>query len=391
MSNIISYLSWRGDIKLSRKYPFNEVDSLIMARLSYLPLDKIKLNSKETIASICDKLKSLRPKDFVNVCDRDLVMSLSTSPRFQNMLVTDYVKNIDKEAIKQYASVTIHISPKEMYISYMGTDTTINGWQEDFNMAFMDNVPCQIEGVEYLSHISSKYPRKKIYLGGHSKGGNVAIYSYIASISKIQNRVIKVSNYDGPGFNENIFQKYGSAKILSPIETYIPQESVIGRFLSHQEKMTIVLSQKGLLGHDIYSWEVMGTTITKSQITYISENIDSIVTDWLSNTTPMQRQIFFNTIFELLSSSGADTFNELSQNLIDNIPKIIKKYGEVSAEDKKVITEMLKKILTSNMTILKKEVPSKLDSMKKEYLAKGKEKIAKLDEKYFHGKKDKNY
>ena len=145
-----------------------------------------------------------------------------------------------------------------MYISFMGTDMTIYGWKEDFNMAFMENVPCQILGKKYLEDISKKYHNKKIRIGGHSKGGNVAVYSAITSSEKVKKRIVKVYNYDGPGFNKNIIDKYETDDILEKIETYIPQDSIIGRLLNHKEKKTIIQSiEKGILQHDIYSWQVL--------------------------------------------------------------------------------------------------------------------------------------
>lgn len=383
MGNIIDYLLWRGDILITKEQPFNEVDSMIMARLSYLLFDKLKLKDVITIEDAAKRMEAFPEEDFLNVNDKEFITCLGKSDRFKKMEVTDYIKVADKEAQKQFGAATIHLSKKEMYISYMGTDSTINGWKEDFNMAFMDNVPCQISGSEYLAKISHKYPHKKIRVGGHSKGGNVAIYAAITSAPSIQDRIIKVYNYDGPGFNKNITDKYENKDIIKKIETYIPQESVIGKTLDHKEKVTTVLSRRGLLGHDIYSWEILGKDIIKSLgTTNISIDIDKTITDWLSNTTIEQRKIFIDTIFEILNSTDLDTFNELPKNLKDTIPKILKKYSEISSDEKKTISEMIRILITSNISTLKERGYTKLGSMKEEYLNIGREKIREFDEKY---------
>ena len=149
MGNINDYLLWRGDIPINQKFKFNEIDSMILARFSYLIFDKIKMNSIETIESISKKMKNIDNGEFLYNGDKELITYLGQSERFKNMCVTDYIKTNDKETEKQFRAITVHISDKEMYISYIGTDSTICGWKEDFNMSFMDNVPCQIAGKEY--------------------------------------------------------------------------------------------------------------------------------------------------------------------------------------------------------------------------------------------------
>ena len=242
MANINDYLIWRGDIPISSDFEFNEVDSVILARFSYLPFYKIDLQNEETIESISIKMSEFKNEDFNYNGDKELITNLGISTRFKNMVVTDYVKKNDKEEEKQFSAITVHISDYEMYISYLGTDKTILGWKEDFNMSFMENVPAQIEGSKYLSIIAEKYPKKLIRIGGHSKGGNVAVYSSVTAPKSIQNRIIKINNYDGPGFSDNFLEKHKGNPIIEKISTYIPQDSIIGRIMEREEKFEVVQS-----------------------------------------------------------------------------------------------------------------------------------------------------
>ncbi len=369
MANINDYLLWRGDLPINRKYKFNEIDSMILARFSYLLFDRINMKSRETISSISERMKDFDNAEFLYNGDKELITYLGKSNRFKNLIVTDYTKINNKETENQFSAITIHLSNREMYVSYIGTDTSIYGWKEDFNMAFMENVPCQVLGKEYLEKISKKYRNKKIYIGGHSKGGNVAVYSAITIAENIQKRILKVYNYDGPGFNKNIINKYETDKILEKIETYIPQDSIIGRLLNHKEKKTVVLStENGILQHDIYSWQVLKDDLIKlEKNTNISEDVDKTITDWLETTTPDQRKIFIDLFFELFYSTEANTFGEIYSNLSMNIPKILKRYGEMSSEDKKVMTKMLKLMFSSYMNIVKEKGNVKFSTMKEKY------------------------
>lgn len=367
MANINDYLIWRGDIPVSSKYKFNEIDSMVLARISYLLFNKIDLKPAETLESVSHKMKDFENEEFLYNGDKELITHLGESERFKNMIVTDYVRVNNKEAEKQFGAITIHISDKEMYISYIGTDSTIYGWKEDFNMSFMDDVPCQIAGRDYAQKIAEKYPNKKIRIGGHSKGGNVAIYSAATVSNEVQKRIIKVYNYDGPGFSKNMISKYGNDKIVEKIETYIPQDSIIGRILNHKEKITISYSlEKGIFQHDIYSWQVLKDDLIRlEKNTKTSETIDKTLTDWLDTTTVAQRKIFIDAVFELFYSTDANTFGDISKSLSTNIPKIIKKYGEISPEDKKIISKMIRLMAVSYFNILKNRliISSKDDTM----------------------------
>ena len=380
MANINDYLLWRGDIELDSKYKFNEVDSMIMARVSYLRFDKIKMEEKETIETISNKMEVLDNEEFLYNGDKELIRNLGQSNRFKNMIVTDYIKTNEKETEKQFGAVTIHLSDKEMYISFIGTDSTVYGWKEDFNMAFMDSVPCQIEGKEYVEKIAEKYPNKKIRIGGHSKGGNVAIYSTITAPKEIQDRIIKVYNYDGPGFNKDIISKYKTSEVLKKVETYLPQDSIIGRIMTHQEKCTISLSiEKGIYQHDIYSWQVLGNELIKSEgLTNASEIFSKTLTEWLESTTNEQRKIFFDGIFEVIYSTEADRFKDIQKNISANISKIYKTYKGISEEDRKTITDMIKLFLKDYFETIKVQQTTKFDTLKEHYINESRKKIEEL-------------
>ena len=366
MSNINDYLSWRGDIPINSSSKFNEIDSMILARFSYLLFDRINMKEKETIESISKKMKDFDNEEFRYNGDKEMITKLGVSNRFQNMNVTDFIETNEKEIEKQFGAITIHISDEEMYISYIGTDSTIYGWKEDFNMSFMDIVPCQLAGKEYIETLAQKYPNKKIRVGGHSKGGNVAIYSAVMANKDIQDRIIKVYNYDGPGFNRKMIESMGDITILEKIETYLPQDSVIGRIMEHREKCEVVESvEKGILQHDIYSWQVMRDDVIKlDSLTDTSEIINKTLTDWLENTTIEQRKIFMDGIFELFYSTEARTFGEISKNLSNNLLTIYKTYQNINEEDKKTITEMLKLFAKVYFTVVKDAQTNKFEQMK---------------------------
>ena len=254
MSNIIDYIKWRGDLSFSQA-PINEIDNIILARFSYLPFKYIELNDMETIESISNKMKDFDIERFLWDDDKEFIQILGQANRYKNLKTLNYVEIFDGAAEKQFAAITIMLPNKISYISFRGTDSSLVGWKEDFNMGFMENVPSQKEAVNYLNNIAKKN-RDKLIIGGHSKGGNLAVYSAIFCEDKIKNRIERVINADGPGFDKSVIQTENYKKILNKIETYIPQSSIVGRLLEHEEEYQVVKSiQKGVMQHDIYSME----------------------------------------------------------------------------------------------------------------------------------------
>jgi len=364
MANIIDYLKWRGDLSFEL-YPINEVDNVILARFSYLPFQDIYLEARENIKSIAQKMQIVPKSNFVWADDKKFIEELAKTRRFQNLIVSDYVQKIDLNTETQFAAITIWLPNGEKYISFEGTDMTIVGWKEDFNMSFMTNVPSQIEAVKYLENIAEKYTCD-FRLGGHSKGGNLAVYASIFCKDEIKDRIIDILNADGPGFSKQIISDERYKKIFNKVNTYVPQSSIIGRLLEHDEEYNIIdSSQKGIMQHDIYSWQVEATKLKKiSELTNESEMINKIVKDWLNNTTPEQREKFGNILYEIIGKTESKTITDFSSQRLKNIKTIIETYKTMDVEEKKQLEEMIKITLTSVIICIKKEILRKKESDK---------------------------
>lgn len=347
MSNLFDYLKWRGDLSFGQS-PINEIDNMILARLSSMPLHEIVFIENETIKDICKKLLFVRNEEFL-LQDKKLCKELIKSNRYNNLRVSDFERNIDVKQESQFAAITIFISEQEIYISYNGTDESFVGWKEDFNMSFMQHIPAQLSGLKYLEKIFTKYKDTKIYLGGHSKGGNIAVYSGIYCLPEIKEKIINIFTADGPGFDKEVIETEEYNKISSKINTYIPQSSIIGRLLEHDEKYIVVKSnEKGIMQHDIYSWEVLGTKIVRSkEITRESQLVDNMLRNWLKNTTPEQRKNFINILYELLLATNATKFSDLKTNTMKNVTTIINAYRNIDESQKKEIKQMITLFLSS--------------------------------------------
>ena len=361
MPNIMKYLEIKGDITFKQE-EINEVDKIILTRISYLPFKEIKLDKKDNIENISNKMKDLSLNKFIWKADKEFVIKLGLTKRFKDLKVTDYKEIMDLHAEKQFAAITIWLPNKLKYISFRGTDMSLVGWKEDFNMSFMKDIPSQKEAVKYLNKIGKKYLGKLI-IAGHSKGGNISIYAAINCRSRVRRKILEIINADGPGFNKEVINSKRYSKILERVNTYIPQSSIIGRLLEHEEEYEIVYStQKGLMQHDIYSWQVEGNELKKIEsFTDDSQFVNKVVRNWLQNTSEKQRENFVNIIYDVLISTEAKEVNDFGIDTFKKIRTVIKSYKNIEKEEKKEIEEKLKLMFDSIISNIKIEKKYKLN------------------------------
>lgn len=346
MPNVFDYFDWRGDLSVQSDR-FNDVDALVLSRLSYFPFDNIvsaDINDKITIKNVCNKFFATDINDDKILWEGDaqLLKTCAESQRFKNMKLSGYVNIVEREKQMQFSAVVIEISDNCHYISYRGTDNTIVGWQEDFNMYYLFPLPSQQTALKYLEQAAKRLSGSFI-LGGHSKGGNLAVYASIFCNSEIQKRIEGVYNHDGPGFDSKVIEQSGYKSMINKIHTYVPQSSIFGMMFEHAEEYTIVKStQKGFLQHDIYSWEIKRNHFeTLNTMTNTSTFFDHTLTQLVSDMDEQQRKTLIEGIFSILESTDDKTFNEIAENWKSNSGIIFKSLKDMDNNTRSMIISTL--------------------------------------------------
>lgn len=351
MPNVCDYVKWRGDLDLEQS-EFNEIDGLILSRFSYFPFDKIiKENEIITIKELSERFKKqdISKLPILWKDDVDLFPLMGQSKRFGEMFATHYINKIEIEQEKQFSAITVLLPDDTIYVSYRGTDNTIVGWKEDFNMSFKSHIASQISAKKYLELIAKEYPDKKIRIGGHSKGGNIAVYAATFVDDSIKDRIINVYNNDGPGFCEDVIETAEYQEIIKKVHTYIPQSSVIGRLMNHREKYTVVESvQKGIMQHDLYSWQIVGKEfVTLKEVTNESEFVDKTIKNWLENVEPKKREQVIDVVFDILNTTDVQTMKELKTNWFTSAKTILTSYKNIDKETKDLVWQTLDELFKS--------------------------------------------
>lgn len=320
MANIIDYILWRGDLPVAQ-VPLGEVDALILSYLSYMPMDGIVPGEDggepvtlrdAMIAMLGLSERENSPLAYSVKDDRKLLAALAQSVRFGTMRLCAFVNRVDGEAEEQFSAVTFLPEAGPALIAYRGTDNTVVGWQEDFNMCFESEVPAQRDAAAYAEHMAQVLDGG-IILGGHSKGGNLAAYAELFVSGETHRRIQAVYNFDGPGFNEEIVGSAAFAQRKRCVQTFVPQSSIVGVLMENDEVMTVVRSDGvGIFQHNPYTWQVMGGSfIPLPERTDSSRFADETVRHWLASLSPEVRRRAIDGIFEVLGASDGRNVAEL--------------------------------------------------------------------------------
>lgn len=354
MGNIMDYLDWRGDIRLEHS-PFNEVDNLILSQLAYVNLDYIVpvkwTNLSITIQEAADRYFALYSEEqiqqfsyYVRI-SASLLRKLAQSPRFANARLSKFENMIDLDRTKQFAAMHIELDDGTVYISFRGTDNTIVGWKENFNMTVGTPVAAQVEAVRYIEDTTENVDAE-LRLGGHSKGGNLAVYATVMCHPDIQQRILDVYNNDGPGFEAKFLQSEAYQQMRGKIRTIVPQSSIVGMLLEHEEELTVVQNHHSLLvQHEAFTWEVIGSGFVKGEsVEQKSELLEITLKSWLGQLDKKQRQQFVSALFHVFDVGDIRTFEDLSRASWAKINEMIRALNQ-SQEYKLVLMKALKLLL----------------------------------------------
>lgn len=253
-----------------------------------------------------------------------LLAAMAANPRFRDVRVMGYRAKSDPATEKQFAAVTLQLTPQLTYVAFRGTDSTLVGWKEDFNMAFLYPVPSQEEAARYLDEAAS-HCAGKLLVGGHSKGGNLAVYAAMNCSEATRKRINRVFSHDGPGFPDSVFADGTFAKVRDLIDKTLPQSSLVGMLLEHQEDYRIIKSSNfSVFQHDPFSWVVEeGDFVSIESLTPGAKYLDTTLNAWAQSLTEQERERMIDSVYALVGTVDATTLSDVRDHWQTVLPKII--------------------------------------------------------------------
>ena len=372
---VMDYLRWRGDLPFARD-GFNEVDNLVLCIISYLNFrrfDDLKTTDPTGAVALPDVAARLTEEDEqLGLSELDyipLMRLAAETERFRDVRMFGFTHEWDEEKEMQFDAVSYLLPDNTLFVSFMGTDTSLVGWKEDFNMSFLSAVPAQERAAAYSAAMAAACPSRKLRIGGHSKGGNLAAWAAIHIPADLQKqRLLAAYNNDGPGFSHNMVETEAYRRVADKLHTYIPESSIVGVLLEHAEDYAVIdSSNRSIMQHEPMSWNVEGPRFVHlGQRSQMGKLSDDVLRQWIGSMTPQEREQFSDALFEVLSLSGkARTLDDLRAGGLAGGAALLKQYSGAGEKEKKIISEIFRRLAVDVKAELKKAAGESLKTAEK--------------------------
>ncbi len=364
MASFFDYLDWRGDLTFEQS-EFNEIDALILSWVSYVALDGIvpaecSVYRSVTVQEASERffqthdLEEIMKSVSFTKSSVQLLKKMAETRRFQEVRLTGFVNRIEYQTETQFCAMTAIVEKNKNVVIFRGTDDTLIGWKEDFNMSFLPTVPAQQKALSYFEAVADCL-RGKFYITGHSKGGNLAVYAGVRASFRHRHRILKIYNNDGPGFYDVAGLGSAYEEMLPKIHSFIPEFAVVGMLLEQKGMHTIVKStNKGFFQHDAMSWEIYGKEfVTVEKLLPASVLFNDTIRKWLLGVSDDERASFVDTVYKVFASVDIKTVGELVVERNKILGAILKEAKGMNRETRSMIGKTIGLLVKeSNNTII---------------------------------------
>jgi len=345
MGNIIDYINEFQSFDFNEK-PFLAVDGLVLACFVYFDFKKMVPTISEGSENVTiDDLSKSNHYDemFIDTFDplksEELFQAMLHSKRFGSISLNYYVNEHDEKEEKQFSAISVFFGDS-VFIAYRGTDNSFVGWKENFNMSYIPVIPSQKEASIYIDYVA-KLTSVQIYLGGHSKGGNLSIYCASNCNEEIQHRIVAIYSYDAPGFKEDIHMQTGYLRVVDRILKFVPNSSLVGMLLLQENNYFIVKSNvRGILQHDAFSWMIEnGDFVYQERLKEDSIQLNSILNTLIANISDDERKKLVDVIYKIIIKNKIKSANEFVSSWKKVVFGILIGIKGMSKDTRKSITQ----------------------------------------------------
>lgn len=339
MYTVYDYLKYYNNVSFEES-TFNDMDNIVFATLAYFPFPN---TLKRKDLSLLDK-KILNIKESNTLIGKkaiEIIKIISKGTRYKKIIFSNYASLVDDNV--QFNAITIRFN-NNCYVSFCGTDNSLVGWKENFNLSYMYPVLTQKLAIDYLKQtICDK--DQAIYVGGHSKGGNLAMASVMEASDDIYGRINTVYNNDGPGFLKNEFTSIKYNRLLKKLKNILPEESLVGILLDNKEYNIVKSKNKGPYQHDLTSWLCFGPFLVEGSLNNYSKKLQAKLNNWLVQVNDDTKQILIDSFFNVIEESGVKHFRELKKLKWPELSSMIKEAKNIDNNTRPLLVETLKTLI----------------------------------------------
>lgn len=349
MGNYITYLQFRGDLSF-KSSPFNDIDAMLLSQIAGLEFfDLLEASASLKEYSLIYKEKMFKDRKISSASVKEQILLLmGESVRFGDVVVTDYVTDIDESESKTFYGVTYKLERNRLFVAYRGTDGSLLSWKENFHTLYNFPTAGQENAKSYLDKVLAR-PFAKVMVGGHSKGANLAVYAAMFSSNKYKKKIETVYAFDGPGYMVDIttFPEYDMIK--DKIVSYIPSGCIVGKLMNPPYEQTPVKSDaKGMYQHSMASWGVMGTSLIKQKAVDVSSKSTSEkLNNWFTKIPKDEMGPIVDELFGVFYNNGILHATQLMNMDVKTVLKMIRSATRLSPENREFLAIIFKEIMSS--------------------------------------------
>ena len=339
MADLFDYLYWRGDLSM-QALPFTSADGLILSLFAFLPMEKsVGETLGETVGILLDQ------RALSGDTER-LAKAAAESRRFGGLPLHRFEAQFSETEQMQFAAAALLTEDNRAFVAFRGTDSTLVGWKENLNMAFTDEIPAQREATVFLNRIGRELSLP-LRVGGHSKGGNLAVYAAAMCEASLQRRIGCVYNFDGPGLSDTAARSEGLQGVQAKIETYLPRDSIVGILLERAQRIHVVASDaKGVQQHNPLSWRVTPDGFEELEsLGKESLYAERTLRSWLERMSGSERRRFVETLYDIVSTTRAKTVGEAAQDWESTVRTMLGAFAAIGLRDKALLFRSVGRLL----------------------------------------------
>ena len=358
MTNMLTYVTEYQNMTFAQ-LPFNELDGVILAQLAYVDYNILQQQPQRQFSQIdsVTLLEKSVAQTWNPAANYALLLALRQSRRYQQLRWSNWVQHTNVAVEEQFSAVTLTFAPHRYYIAFRGTTATLMDWKEDFNMTFLDTIPSQRTAQRYYDKAAREFPGR-YYLGGHSKGGNLASYVVAHSRGALQDAIVSAYSADGPGLKTPL-----SPQIKQKIHKFIPEASIIGLLLEPELDYQVVKSNAtGIKQHDPYTWQIQDRKFELvATPSHLSQFTQHSVAGWLDNLDDATKQEFLDSLYALFAATKYQRIDDFTTSWRSTLkllaPELLNTKHETRQQWRHVTGQLLNSVLHEAKNVLDENRP----------------------------------
>ena len=353
MPNLIDYLEKVKELTFDQE-PLNILDKVCINEIGYLTFEKwLTASDLQKTINLHDYAegKDLNPDySFMVTKERvELAKAMVRSRRFAGLNLSDYRSVLDKEVEKQFAAMIFSLPELNyQHIVFRGTDDSVIGWKEDFQLTYSREIPAHRSAIAFLSeHLPNLSGH--ITVSGHSKGGNLALYSAIQSSTALREQIAELLLLDSPGLMKSLLEKPYYQEVKSKMTVIRPQDSVVGVMLYWDMPAQLVAAEGiGISQHNVLTWQVdpeKRDFIYVDQPTEMSQRLEETFQEWIETLPNQQLKQVFDLFFDTILDSGIESLDDIGIKTLPKLGQMLQEFGNLSDKQKKVLQDGFNQLL----------------------------------------------